>query len=254
MRELHTVHKKNGSVMYFGRCACGCKTHPYMSPERAIDAWNAKFDKAKSKEGEINLAMREGRHEVSGKQETSAAIIAEMRDLAEHRDWNNHARQSNRERISDIADRLEAAIKREVDKLNSAIQATVGRSDAEIDRLRREIAEMRQTGDAAKLREAIEAVLLAFNYGESMIVNQLPFSKLLPMLRKCAEALAAPPRNCDRLSADQCKRIFKSEMEIYLPQEATDRDRDIARCTAYGVIDALFAQYTEQKGETDGSK
>lgn len=47
MRELHTVHKKNGSVMYYGRCACGCKTHPYLSIERAIDAWNAKYDKAK---------------------------------------------------------------------------------------------------------------------------------------------------------------------------------------------------------------
>ena len=50
MRELHTVHKKNGSVMFFGRCACGCKTHPYLTPERAIDAWNAKYDKAKNKE------------------------------------------------------------------------------------------------------------------------------------------------------------------------------------------------------------
>jgi len=47
MRELHTVHKKNGSVMYYGRCACGCKTHPYLSIERAIDAWNAKYDKEK---------------------------------------------------------------------------------------------------------------------------------------------------------------------------------------------------------------
>ena len=51
MHELHTVHKKNGSVMYFGRCACGCKTHPYMSPERAIDAWNMKYAKATEKEG-----------------------------------------------------------------------------------------------------------------------------------------------------------------------------------------------------------
>lgn len=45
MRELHTVHKKNGSVMYFGQCACGCKTHPYMTVQRAIDAWNAKYDR-----------------------------------------------------------------------------------------------------------------------------------------------------------------------------------------------------------------
>lgn len=49
MREKHTMHKKNGSVMYYGRCACGCKTHPYMSIERAMDAWNAKYEKARAK-------------------------------------------------------------------------------------------------------------------------------------------------------------------------------------------------------------
>lgn len=62
-----------------------------------------------------------------------------------------------------------------------------------------------------------------------------------------------PVRNCDRLSADKCKQILKREMEVYLPQEATDNDRKIAQLTAYGVIDALFAPYTEHKGETDGS-
>lgn len=48
MRELHTVHKKNGSVMYFRRCACGCKTRPYMSPGNAVYAWNEKYDKTKN--------------------------------------------------------------------------------------------------------------------------------------------------------------------------------------------------------------
>lgn len=43
-----------------------------------------------------------------------------------------------------MLDRFDAAHKREVDKLNSAIQATVSHSDAEIDRLRREIAEPRR--------------------------------------------------------------------------------------------------------------
>ena len=79
-----------------------------------------------------------------------------------------------------------------------------------------------KVGDAAKLREAIEAVLLAFNYGESTIVNQLPFSKLLPMLRKCVEALAAPPRNCD----------------IYLTEEAVDAATMTVRdCKACSRID-----------------
>ena len=47
------------------------------------------------------------------KQEEVADIIADIRDLAEHRDWHNHTGQSNRERVLDIADRLEAAAKRE---------------------------------------------------------------------------------------------------------------------------------------------
>lgn len=68
------------------------------------------------------------------------------------------------------------------------------------------------------------------------------------------DSIAEPVRNCDVLSADQCKKIFEREMGIYLPQEATDRDRDIARCTAYGVIDALFSPFTGWKGDGDGSK
>ena len=45
-REIHTVHKKNGSVMYYGRCACGNKTHPYNTPERAAAAWNRRYEDA----------------------------------------------------------------------------------------------------------------------------------------------------------------------------------------------------------------
>lgn len=42
-------------------------------------------------------------------QETICDAIVEMRDLAEHRDWHNHTGQSNRERVSDLADRLDHA-------------------------------------------------------------------------------------------------------------------------------------------------
>ena len=89
----------------------------------------------------------------------------------------------NAARIRKEADRLEAALKRELESMS---------------------------GNAAKLREAIEAVLLAFNYGESTIVNQLPFSKLLPMLRKCIEALAGPSRNCDKFDTkDTAREAFQ---------------------------------------------
>lgn len=37
-------------------------------------------------------------------------IIADIRDLAANRDWHNHTNQSNRERMLDIADRIEQAV------------------------------------------------------------------------------------------------------------------------------------------------
>ena len=185
---------------------------------------------------------------MSGKQETSAAIIAEMRDLAEHRDWNNHARQSNRERISDIADRLEAAIKREVDKLNSAIQATVDRSDAEIDRLRREIAELKRAGNVAKLRRVCEQMLEllkappGFNGGGMSV--ELDEEQVVMWRNRFLDALAAPPRNCDVYTADELKVIFNSELVLELPI-ANEHEKNLVTITAMGVIDTLFATTKE---------
>lgn len=104
-------------------------------------------------------------------QETIADIIAEKRRRADEIESDCAEKMKRGEMVSDCyarelvadirekADRLEAARKREVDKLNSAIHATVGRSDAEIDRLRREIAELKQAGNAAKLREVCEQFL-----------------------------------------------------------------------------------------------
>lgn len=99
------------------------------------------------------------------------------------------------------------------------------------------------SGNAAEMREALVRVKRLFD-------GRLMWQ---PDIRKAHEAvnaaLSSPPRNCDRLSADQCKKMFEHEMGIHLPKEATDRDRDIVRLTAYGVIDALYA---ERKGEGDG--
>ena len=53
-------------------------------------------------------------------------IISELRDLADHRDWHNHTSRSNRERISDIACRLEAAIKRGSDRVHRAMVIIAG--------------------------------------------------------------------------------------------------------------------------------
>jgi len=47
---------------------------------------------------------------MKGENETASEIVAEMRDLAANRDWHNHTAQSNRERIENLADRLEDAL------------------------------------------------------------------------------------------------------------------------------------------------
>lgn len=115
-------------------------------------------------------------------------------------------------------------------------------------------------GNQQKMRESLEALVRVIDECDSSSPLWWHHgAKGVIPLQKARAALSAPPRNCDRLSAEQCKEIFKMEMGIYLPQEATDRDRDIARCTAYGVIDALFAPSdapfapsTERKGEGDG--
>ena len=40
MREIHTVHMRNGEIMYHGRCACGVKTRQYSTYEQAVESWN----------------------------------------------------------------------------------------------------------------------------------------------------------------------------------------------------------------------
>lgn len=96
--------------------------------------------------------------------------------------------------IDELADRLDAAHKREVDNLNSVIQATVSRSDSEIDRLRWEAEELRkQIGNAAKMREALKRIKHLFrniNLYEDTVGNEA--------YAIADAALAEPARNCDR--------------------------------------------------------
>ena len=171
------------------------------------------------------------------KQETIADIVSEMRigDLCA----SDTAAQSMyiNDFLASYADRIEAAEKRER-------EATREKPS--------------QVGNASKMREALnraDAVLRLISKSAWFIDANFAVTKAVIEAGNAIEAaLAAPPRNCDRLSADKCKQILKMEMDVYIPQEATDNDREIAQRTAYGVIDALFAPYTEQKGETDGSK
>lgn len=145
------------------------------------------------------------------------------------------------------ADRLEAAIKREVDKLNSAIQATVGRSDAEIDRLRCKIAKMRQAGDAAKLREAVKRIVAASIVAKNANAPEWILQRMADIFAVATTALAAPPRNCD---------LYKTKEEAQEAFLKEPCDHPCGICWVGDInnecgVDWLFAPATEQKGGND---
>lgn len=131
--------------------------------------------------------------------ETHAAVIDEMHGFKCHNLATGELEECTC--ISKyLANRLEAAHMREIEKLNSVIQATVSRSDAEIDRLRREVAEFRkQIGNAAKMREALVGLIdgICFHCDMSEDCKGVPCEKM----QKAKAALAAPPRQCDLGSA-----------------------------------------------------
>jgi len=156
------------------------------------------------------------------KQETRADIVREMRNLGklDERSTDKIPRSLMGLGLRTYADRLEAAEKRERGNAAAMREALlVIKNVAEIE-MRRHVA-MSETDDTS-----IRA-----------------WSNLFVSL--ASQALSAPNRNCDVLSADQCKDMWECEMRIYMPKEATDIDRHNARIVAYGVIDALFS---EQKG------
>ena len=147
---------------------------------------------------------------MSAENKTHEQIVAEVRF---HAQQNIDAEKDKPEfgiltaegRIAlNYADELEAAHKREVEKLNSVIQATVSRSDAEIDRLRREAEELgKKLGNAVKLREAVKAVV-DVGYPHNFQIEAPHIRgycyEITEAIKKCFAALAAPVRNCDRFT------------------------------------------------------
>lgn len=118
--------------------------------------------------------------------ETIADIIAEMRD------WLGDANSYD---LRSLADRLEAAWKREKSAIEDDALAVGGIVEAS-----RATAEKSSTvGDAAKLREALKTVK---RYFDGYTVN------ILELRRKVDAALAAPPRNCEVGTAEEQARRF----------------------------------------------
>jgi hypothetical protein len=152
--------------------------------------------------------------------ETTADIIAWLRKPREGENayltlWRD-----------EIADRLEAAHRRELSKNASKNGADFG-----------------QLGDAAKLREALENVAKQLtdatedeNFGEDVMYL---VGCMRTMSQKCRTALAAPPRNCDRFAT--------------LPDAlAAWRDIDPREAGPFDLW--LFASATEKEGGDDADE
>lgn len=103
--------------------------------------------------------------------------------------------------------------------------------------------------ESSNVKAMRDALLNIQEYAAAMDVDD---GNVLAILDACRDALAAPARNCDAMSAEECKRIFEEEMLLHLTSEATEEDKNLILTTAKSVIDDLLAPAAERKGEGDG--
>lgn len=158
------------------------------------------------------------------------------------------ARQDAKEMLAE-ADRLEAAMKREVDALH-----------AQIEDLRKQIAgvvvsknatttkESLGVGNAAKLRKAVKLALSLLDLGKDVPSKAVKREDIDFM----KAALSASPRNCDVGTAEeQGIRLRK----FCVSQKWCDRcPLRKSSFTTHTDCKILWAQLPYEKGENDGSK
>ena len=141
---------------------------------------------------------------------------------------------------AELADRIEAAHKREVDKLNSVIQAQRSAFDAEQDRQRRAA-----PSDAAAMREALDEILETINKWRAN--NEMEHWQYSQLWDIANAALAEPPRNCDLYDSKEfARKVHEEYCSKYISAASNKFDFPME------FDDWLFA--TATKGETDGSK
>jgi hypothetical protein len=133
---------------------------------------------------------------MSDKPEPLAAILAEMRDLADHRAADAGGERPGIELLRSFADRIEAAAERERDEDRQL--AAIAESDEAFARCARCDRPERVHGNAAALRVALERI--------RPLVRAAGVTPYVPERKELIDgalgiidaALAAPARNCDR--------------------------------------------------------
>lgn len=114
---------------------------------------------------------------------------------------------------------------------------------------RLEAAQRSECGDAAKLREALEALLNLAYEVEDMNSDTGPRTSIPTkfVIDTAKAALAAPPRNCDRFQTKEDAAIaFNEERNVFIPQSILWQLGE--------WLDWLFATATEKEGGGDADK
>lgn len=134
---------------------------------------------------------------INAKHETLADIVAEMRDESHAGDGSFLEWVGSKMRS--YADRIEAAAKRER-------EATSEKSS--------------QVGNAAAMREALEAVVKVgypHNFQKEAPHIRGYCCEITTAIKKCFDALSAPPRNCDVGTAEEQERRWRSNCGSGIP-------------------------------------
>lgn len=134
-------------------------------------------------------------------------IVAEMRYVAENRAWRRHTRLSNQERISELADRIEEAHKRELEGVKTATEVAVEKSVSEVSNPHIQSCSV---GHIVKMREAIEN---SNGLLEELALDGEWSESATEQIAENKAALAEPLRNCDNQyqNAYDVLRYFTNE-------------------------------------------
>lgn len=180
--------------------------------------------------------------------ETIADIVAEKRARANEIECAacRNPNQFQRELIHDLrteADRIDAAWKREYDTLNSEREKCRLYGLHEHEKVLKLMAQLKAVGNAAAMREAVEAVVRALSESNDVQSALL----LMQAEEKCNAALAVPTRNCDMMPNiedltmhDLAKSPCKSTLVCASREELL------------ALVRWLLAPADERKGEGDG--
>ena len=154
--------------------------------------------------------------------ETLADIVAEMRDemtgthyVADGMIESLHRAQSE---LRALADRLEAALKREKDEIEADALAAGGIVEAE----------RHKPGNAAAMREALKEI-------DRVVFDKRRHTKEeVEAHRLATEALTVPPRNCD---------VGTAEEQLFRHKEYCKRHTTDAGCSQCPLVNSLDCRF-----------